>query len=423
MVDAPNLTPTPPADAPIRRGARWLTERELCAHLAALVRLENVSVLLGAGASSGPLSGLTMSALWKRFCEDSKTSFDWLQKNDFVARETSAVPNVEELADTLEIARLEWTRTNATDLPSLQSALDNLKRAVMRASILKQEWWEQPDLAARSPELGPHRDIIQKLCGARQPGQPSPWFFTTNYDLAVEWSAESVGLRVANGFGGVHHRAFAPHDFDLAFRNTLARGEARFGTYNIYLAKLHGSLSWRLLDGTNVVEEAAHHVWPTLKNFLDGKNSADGRFLVLPSATKYTQTVGFVLGELFRRFAEFLARPHSVLVTNGYSFADEHINRVIFAALQNPTLQLVIYLPEASRSGDEIKVPKDKSWLLKLIALRSPQVTVVGGNAKAYLAALAAHLPEPALFDEPAAQIRERLRDVENFASDDGGTT
>lgn len=412
-------TPTT-AQQPVLRGTQWLTKNELRAHLAALVRLENVSVLLGAGASSGPLGGLTMSELWERFCAVSKKSFDWLGENGFFSCAATGVPNVEELADTLEIARLEWTRTKSKDLPALQSALDDLKRAVMRASILSEAWWSRPDLAARAPELGPHRNIIQKLCGARQPGQPSPWFFTTNYDLAVEWSAESVGLRVANGFGGVHNRSFAPHDFDLAFRNTLARGEARFGTYNIYLAKLHGSLSWRLLDDTNVIEEAAHHVWPTLDDFLRGGSHADGRFLVLPSATKYTQTVGFVLGELFRRFSEFLARPHSVLVTSGYSFADEHINRVILAALQNPTLQLVIYLPEATRTGDDIQVPKEKTWLLKLIALRSPQVTLVGGGANAYLSGLAEHLPEPALYDEPAAAIRERLRDVERFASGNG---
>lgn len=41
------------------------------------------------------------------------------------------------------------------------------------------------------PELATHRRLLQKLTAARQPGQPSPWIFTTNYDLAIEWAAET----------------------------------------------------------------------------------------------------------------------------------------------------------------------------------------------------------------------------------------
>ncbi|RFF49785.1 hypothetical protein D0A36_22290 [Xanthomonas campestris] len=37
-------------------------------------------------------------------------------------------------------------------------------------------------------------------------------------------------------------------------------------------------------------------------------------YLVLPRAAKYLQTVGYVMGELLRRFAEFMARPQTALI-------------------------------------------------------------------------------------------------------------
>src|SRR5690606_25997503 len=73
--------------------------------------------------------------------------------------------------------------------------------------------------------------------------------------------------------------------------------------------------------------------------------------VVLPSTAKFVHTIGFMYGEVIRRFTEFLARPHTCLLVSGYGFQDEHINRILVSALQNPTLQLVIYLPELHRTG------------------------------------------------------------------------
>jgi hypothetical protein len=52
---------------------------------------------------------------------------------------------------------------------------------------------------------------------------------------------------------------------------------------------------------------------------------------------------------IIRRFTEFLSRPNACLIVNGYGFTDDHINRLIVSALQNPTLQLIVYLPEIDR--------------------------------------------------------------------------
>lgn len=140
-------------------------------------------------------------------------------------------------------------------------------------------------------------------------------------------------------------------------------------------------------------------------------------YLVLPRAAKYLQTVGYILGELLRRFAEFMARPQTALIIAGYGFGDEHINRLIRSALLNPTLQLVIYLPEFSGidQADEL-TPAVK----QLLELRNPRVTIVGGGEGAYFSKLAEQLPDPTIYDESLADLRRKLEPPPDGLNDAG---
>lgn len=409
------------SDPCIRRGNQWLNSDELQAHLAAIIRLENVGVLLGSGASVGALGGKTMAQLWTHFLNTYPESAEWLQHESFINGVDKV--NVEELTDSLEITRLEWKRTRRPNkLRDLEKVRADVQRSVIHASLLQRQLWESPTMVdTTTHELQNHRKLVQKLISARQPGQTSPWMFTTNYDLAIEWAAESVGLKITNGFDGLHRRGFSPHNFDLGYRNTLARGEARFGTYSIYLAKLHGSLSWRTTSDGNAEECSTGLLWPEIESFLDGRTHQGPSQLVYPSAAKYLQTVGFVLGELFRRFTEFLSRPQSSLITSGYSFSDEHLNRILLTALQNPTLQLVVYIPEVTRTGNALDTTSCSSWLKRIVSLESPQVTIVGGGGDAYFDRMVEHLPDPAIYDEQAMEIREMIRRLRTGAAADDG--
>ena len=51
--------------------------------------------------------------------------------------------------------------------------------------------------------------------------------------------------------------------------------------------------------------------------------------LIYPKDAKDRETADYPYVELHRDFAAALCRPNSVLVTYGYSFGDDHINRVI----------------------------------------------------------------------------------------------
>ncbi|MEY2724695.1 MAG: hypothetical protein RLZZ458_562 [Planctomycetota bacterium] len=392
------------------RGDSRLTEDSLRAHLATVLRLEHIGVLLGAGASVA-LGGKTIQQLWECFKNQFSRSIDTLEEHRLVTQDDA--PNLETLLDTLEVACLEADRRHDNHRADLRRAQLDLRRSVVQASILKSELWE--DSTRRNeipPDLQDHCDLLQKLRGARQPGQPAPWIFTPNYDLAIEWAAEAVGLEVMNGFRGLHNRSFSPHAFDLGLRNTLARGEARFGCYEVYLAKLHGSLTWRTVENATVEEKPAHALWQGLKAFCDSRSDDFGQEMVFPSAAKYLHTIGFVLGELFRRFTDFLNRPQTALIVNGYSFGDEHLNRILLSALHNPTLSLVIYAPMALVTETDVTIPDDRLALKRLVALRSPQVTIIGNTKRAHFSALAKDLPDPAIFDDHSRQIRQMLKEL-----------
>ncbi|QPH46124.1 SIR2 family protein [Pseudomonas fulva] len=424
--------------AAIRGGTALSDETELEAHLASLLRLENVGLLLGAGASVAA-GGLTMIALWTDFVRTSPAEAAWMVAHGFIdeddiALPKPATPNFEHLIDSLEIALSDWTRQMdmfeeisleyapgeqelEEKLRHLKSAKAALSRTVVSAALLRQEWWLSPSGVESNDEgLASQRTILQKLVSARQPGQSSPWVFTTNYDLAIEWAAESIDLQVSNGFLGTHSRRFSPQSFDLGFRNTQARGEARFGVYNIYLAKLHGSLTWKEENG-QVFEVSAPLAHQRIKAFMNERDGSDLGLMVMPRAAKYMDTIGYVLGELFRRFAEFMSKPQSCLILCGYGFGDEHINRLIRSALLNPTLQLVIY--SSGFNGD----PADQNLppaLRRLLSLKNPRITVMGGgSAFAYIDSLARHLPDPLIYDEDMRRFERALRD-EREAQEEG---
>ena len=170
--------------------------------------------------------------------------------------------------------------------------------------------------------------------------------FTTNYDRYIEAGADIAGLRMIDRFVGTLAPVFRSSrlDIDVHYNPPGIRGEPRYLEGVVRFAKLHGSVDW--VDHGGAIRRVSLPFgagdFAQISNSF-GTNSVDGgQLMVYPNAAKDRETADHPYVELFRDFAAAICRPNSTLVTYGYSYGDEHINRVIGDMLTIPSTHLVI---------------------------------------------------------------------------------
>ncbi|MEZ8297493.1 SIR2 family anti-phage-associated protein [Vibrio splendidus] len=394
----------------IYQGGNKISIDDFKSHLSSLCQLENIGVLLGAGASVG-CGGMTMQQVWEDFKFNNEHLIPELKAFKLIdeAEVESNNINVELLLDKVtqfqSVYKTLDTELEGKETTRLNNILLALYQSVTKAALLVGKEHFDDSRVGAEERFSFHRQLLEKLISNRQPGQSAPMLFTTNYDLSLEWSAEEVGIQLFNGFSGLHTRTFQPQNFDLSFRNVNAKGEARFGHYHAYLFKLHGSLTWVQEHDNEILEiPSALAKSRYIEPLLGGLPVYDNQFLIYPGANKYHHTIGFVYGEMFRRFSEFLSKPQTAIFVNGYGFGDYHINRIILGALLNPALHIVIFYPELdSIPDDESVLNEAQKCINKLKSLSLNQITIVGGNEKAYFESFVKYIPKPVLFPKDTA--------------------
>jgi len=123
--------------------------------------------------------------------------------------------------------------------------------------------------------------------------------------------------------------------------------------------------------------------------------------MIYPNSAKDRETAAYPYVELFRDFAAAICRPNNTLVTYGYSFGDEHINRVIEDMLTIPSTHLVII------SYDD---PMERIMKTYDKVARPAQTTLLIGNHLGDLKTLVDHyLPKPAI-DRTTFRMAELLK-------------
>lgn len=159
--------------------------------------------------------------------------------------------------------------------------------------------------------------------------------FTPNYDLLMEQALESYAIPYFDGFVGAK-QAF----FDL----TSMESEALPSRW-ARLWKVHGSINWwRKASGG---EGGAPEVVRTSAK----PEGSEDRQMIYPSHLKYDQSRRMPYLAMLDRLREFLARGQGVLVTCGYSFADQHLNEVILHGLRSNPTAICFGLLHGSRSA------------------------------------------------------------------------
>lgn len=212
--------------------------------------------------------------------------------------------------------------------------------------------------------------------------------FTTNYDRLIEHGCDIAGLRIIDRFVGALNPIFRASriEVDMHYNPPGIRGEPRFMEGVIRLTKLHGSLDWAF-------DKEDRHIsrrgipFGAVDNHTDIPDNPIDTVMIYPNPAKDVETTQYPYAELFRDFASAVCRPNAVVVTYGYGFGDDHINRVLLDMLTIPSTHLVLISYGAE---ERIKAFLDKT--------RPAQVSLLIGSHFGDLGTLIDnYLPKPAL--------------------------
>ncbi len=212
--------------------------------------------------------------------------------------------------------------------------------------------------------------------------------FTSNYDRLIEHACDLAGLRIIDRFVGALNPVFRSSrvEVDVHYNPPGIRGEPRFMEGVIRLAKLHGSLDWHFdKESRQITRKGIPFGAPSTHT--DVPKTPIDTVMVYPNPAKDVETTQYPYAELFRDFAASICRPNAVLVTYGYGFGDDHINRIILDMLTIPSTHIVIIAYDVD---SRIKGFCEKT--------RDAQVSLLTGPHFADLATAVEHyLPKPAL--------------------------
>jgi len=213
--------------------------------------------------------------------------------------------------------------------------------------------------------------------------------FTSNYDVFFEKAFDQLGVEFNDGFTGRFVQLFKTSNFSkLIFKKSLQYGNiAEIPLFNLF--KVHGSLTW-CKEGQNVVYSDLSIVKKIQQDFKDLTDliPIDGSWkkaseIVIDTTKKYSVTTRMqefldrygnlaiinptklkfedsVLDcnfyDLLRIFSNELEKENTALFVFGFSFADEHIAKIVKRAVDsNPTLKVYIFAFDYS-AKDEITV-------------------------------------------------------------------
>ncbi len=170
--------------------------------------------------------------------------------------------------------------------------------------------------------------------------------FTTNYDLLIESALEKLNIDYMDGFSGKIKPKFSTSNYGiiLSKQTSISSMTSEMTTFNLY--KVHGSLTWACANGD------IYRIDPTdLIRSIELKME-DEEFeeyynklaIVNPSKNKLEQTVLNVnYYDQLRLYCNELEKNNTILLSFGFSFADEHILQMTKRALaSNPTFSLLI---------------------------------------------------------------------------------
>lgn len=177
--------------------------------------------------------------------------------------------------------------------------------------------------------------------------------FTTNYDLFFELASQnfSENISLFDGFCGnpVINKdiVFSISEYFNTVYNIGNLYNYQVEKPSINLIKLHGSLNWQINKG-KIINSIDH--FQEIINLSNSKKKEDmdkyvnSFSVILPKKDKFKETIlNQVYYDLLRIFANELDKENTLLISEGFSFSDEHILEITKRGLRNPTLKLIVF--------------------------------------------------------------------------------
>lgn len=224
--------------------------------------------------------------------------------------------------------------------------------------------------------------------------------FTTNYDGCLAHTADKILMKgshdfvVNDGTSGFHRKHLHSKNFNTFQCQTGIFERTNYGIPQLNIIHLHGSVYWAKSgekiavsyrnDFKNLLTAQAIGKLKDYSVFLstDGNktedipdlsfskkqietfwNEYDKLPIVNPTKWKFHETVFEEhYYQMLRQLSYELEKPNSILITFGFSFADEHILRLVQRSLANPQLQTFICCysdASASSMREEFKLWKN----------------------------------------------------------------
>lgn len=222
--------------------------------------------------------------------------------------------------------------------------------------------------------------------------------FTTNYDTLFERALEDERLSVFDGFVGMRRPFFSAA--------SLARSTSMPGSSWTRLWKLHGSINWSMQSFADRSERIVR-----------GEDSDSGE-LIFPSLHKYDESRKQPYASILDHLGRLLDDPGgALLVVLGYSFGDQHINEIVFDALDSRDRAHIFAIQFE-------ELPDDHPLIVRATALPNllvygPKTAVVGGVRAPWRLNEAVDDSTAALldiaFDSNAAPEPEQIADLGRF--------
>lgn len=316
----------------------------VCTEMAQLLQIENLSFLIGAGCSSNIVDGHEtgipgMAAIYKNFIK-AFPHFEIAGKN--VSGQFDG--NIEEMLGVMGAIQATNDITIVDD--KIDKKIKCVRNFLRKQIIDGLDGKEVKDI---------YKNFYTKIT---QRSRKSPIsIFTTNYDLFNEMALDELGFPYNNGFSGTYKRKFSPATYNYMYVENMNLNRDVWERVSSFfnLVKLHGSISWVRKD---------EQVWER-----DYENVSDeDTVMIYPTPLKDRSTLMIPYSDLFRTMENRLMQKNSTLVVLGYSFGDDHINRVILNGLAIPTFRLVVF-------GDSININK-------LTEMSDTRITVINSDDK-----------------------------------------